>query len=132
MGLPLVGLELEELELALLLLLLELTGLLLELELLGLLLKLELELLELLDLLLELELELLELLGAADEELPSMVLEGLGNSGVVIGSPLSLLEKTIEPEPLMTSPWEGSEERPHPAEAKSNANAVTAANNLFM
>lgn len=127
MGLPLVGLE--ELELALLLLLLELTGLLLELEL------LELELAT--GLLLELELELLaallELLDAEAEELPSMVLEGSGNSGVVMGSLLSLLEKTIEPEPLMmTSPWDGSEERPHPAEAKSNANAVTAANNLFM
>ena len=95
-----------ELELALLLLLLELTGLLLlelellELELAGLLLELELEL-ELAGLLLE----LLELLDAEEEELPSIVLEGSGNSGVVMGSPLSLLEKMIEPEPLlMTSP----------------------------
>ena len=101
MGLPLVGL-LVELELALLLLLLELTGLLLlellELELAGLLLELELELAGLL-------LELLELLDAEEDELPSIVLEGSGNSGVVMGSPLSLLEKMIEPEPLMmTSP----------------------------
>lgn len=105
-------------------LLLELTGLLLELE---------EELLEEEGLLLLEEAGLLLLLLLEeDDELPSMVLEGSGNSGVTGGSLLSLLENIIEPEPLMISPGVFSDDLPHPAEAMTSTKAAKAATSFFI